>query len=117
MSESKAVITWTCSRCGATETVESSSQPKAWLRLHLASPPRRALDSITGSVDLCHDCDHEFARFVFGSDRWFPRDDLYRRIKAIHDTTSDDTFRQAYDVVLAIIDQHEPPVAALGDKP
>lgn len=64
MSESKPVVTWTCDRCGATETRTMGEQPKGWLGVILASPPKRDVNDILSRFHYCPDCDHSFAEWL-----------------------------------------------------
>lgn len=65
MSEHTAT-TWTCSRCGATEVVEGTGQPRLWGRVQLATPPRHAEPLNLG--DLCNDCGGLLVSFVHGTE-------------------------------------------------
>lgn len=64
MSE-QTVTTWTCTRCGDVEEEPGNGQPKLWVRVYFATPPRgetRALD------DLCNPCGGLLVSFVHGTE-------------------------------------------------
>lgn len=64
MSEGKAIVTWTCDRCGATEDRVVGEQPKGWLGVVFASPPKRDVNDILTRSHFCSDCDHSFAEWL-----------------------------------------------------
>lgn len=47
--------TWTCSRCGAIETLPGTDQPKDWTRVGFVNPPKASWgDKLTILGDLCN---------------------------------------------------------------
>lgn len=68
MTEGASTILWTCDRCGAKETIKAPEQPRRWHRVHLASPPRAALDSDrVVRWDICGDCSEDIVSWRRGA--------------------------------------------------
>lgn len=57
----RTMTTWTCERCTKTETFKQGEQPRFWVRITKAQPPRHAEPARMG--DLCIDCRNELDRW------------------------------------------------------
>lgn len=58
---------WTCTRCGAEETVEGTGQPKTWNRLYFVNPPKGSVNDLAKCLgDLCNPCGGLMVDFVTG---------------------------------------------------
>lgn len=58
---------WTCSRCGAEETVEGTGQPGGWNRIYFVNPPKASISDRALSLgDLCNPCGGLMVDFVQG---------------------------------------------------
>lgn len=62
----KTETTWTCSRCGAVEVLSTDKQPRGWIRVGFANPPRQPISQTLG--DLCKRCEKRVYAWVNGTD-------------------------------------------------
>lgn len=53
---SRVLVSWECERCGALdEGAEIGYQPKGWISIRVATPPKSA--EPLGVATLCRECD------------------------------------------------------------
>lgn len=88
----RTTTVWTCTRCGATEEVEGTGQPKNWVRVGFVNPPKASwTDNLTTLGDLCNDpkCGGLLVAFMHGNE-----DDEEARINHLHDVMKKIEVRQ-----------------------
>ncbi len=63
----KTTTEWVCERCGRTEHVKNTGQPKKWISVYFGNPPQHAEHQWIGH--LCDPCGGRLVSFVQGCDK------------------------------------------------